>query len=126
MPERKVARDYPRAAELLGAKVLALRQAQGLTQERLAELTGIHRNQIQNIEHSRNNQRDPATGRPGPGNARLDTVFLLAEVLKVDVKELVDPDVDEAEILRGTATQGQESKPRPSRSRVRSQTLRRP
>ena len=31
------------------------------------------------------------TGRPGPGNARLDTIFILAEVLGVEVAYLVDP-----------------------------------
>ena len=83
--------DYLRAAQLLGAKVRAVRDARGMTQETLAERTGISRNQIQNIEHSRNNLRDPRTGRPGAGNARLDTVFLLAHALQVEVTYLVDP-----------------------------------
>lgn len=91
MPERRVARDYPRAAELLGQKVRAAREDRGLTQEQLADQTGIARNQIQNIEHNRNNTRDPHTGRPGTGNARLDTVFLLAETLRVEVEYLIDP-----------------------------------
>lgn len=91
MSERRVARDFEQAAKLLGLKVRAAREAKGLTQDELAGRTGISRNQIQNIEHSRNNSRDPVTGRPGPGNARLDTVFILAEVLEVDVTYLVDP-----------------------------------
>jgi len=86
--------DYVRAATLLGEKVRALREARGLTQEQLAPSTGISRNQIQNIEHSRNNTRDPETGRLGPGNARLDTIFLLAAQLRVDVTYLVDPKVE--------------------------------
>jgi transcriptional regulator with XRE-family HTH domain len=76
---------------MLGQKVCAARKALGLSQDELARRTGISRNQVQNIEHSRNNVRDAATGRPGPGNARLDTIFILAEVLDVEVAYLVDP-----------------------------------
>lgn len=94
MPDRRVARAYPRAAEQLGRKVRAAREMRSMTQDELADLTGIHRNQVQNIEHSRNNNRDSSTGRPGPGNARLDTVFLLAEALGVQIGYLVDPDID--------------------------------
>lgn len=83
--------DYRRAAELLGRKVAATRELRGLTQEQLADLTGIHRNQIQNIERNRNNRKDPVTGLPGPGNARLDTIFVLAEALRVELAWLVDP-----------------------------------
>lgn len=93
MPNPDATRDYTRASALLGRKVAALREAHGLTQEQLAERTGISRNQIQNIEHNRNNTRDPVTGRPGPGNARLETIFLLADVLRVDVTYLVDPKI---------------------------------
>ncbi|MGI9157847.1 MAG: helix-turn-helix domain-containing protein [Marmoricola sp.] len=93
MPERRVARAYPRAAEAFGRKVAAVRVMRQLTQEELADRTGISRNQIQNIERNRSNRIDPATGRPGNGNARLDTVFLLAEQLRVDVTYLIDPDV---------------------------------
>ncbi len=73
----------------MGAKVRTLREEQGLTQEQLAHMAGISRNQIQNIEHSRNNRRD-ASGRPGPGNARLDTVFKLAFALEVAPTYLID------------------------------------
>lgn len=69
----------------------ALREDRGLTQEELAHRTGIARNQIQNIEHNRNNVKDPATGRPGHGNARLDTIFRLAHELGVDATYLIDP-----------------------------------
>ncbi|QWF24150.1 helix-turn-helix domain-containing protein [Nocardioides sp. LMS-CY] len=91
MSERRVARNYEDAARLLGRKVRAAREARGFSQDELAGRTGISRNQIQNIEHCRNNTRDPVTGRPGPGNPRLDTIFILAEVLDIDVTYLVDP-----------------------------------
>lgn len=91
MPRTAPHREAERAAQLLGAKVAARRSELELTQEQLAERAGISRNQIQNIEHSRSNVKDPKTGRPGPGNARLDTVFRLAAALEVEVTYLVDP-----------------------------------
>lgn len=94
MSSRQPPAAYYRAAELLGRRVFELRTDLGLTQEQLAERTGISRNQIQNIEKNRNNSKDPRTGRPGPGNARLDTVFLLADALGVSVTELIDPSKD--------------------------------
>ncbi len=90
MPSRDRSRTLAEAAALLGRKVAARREQRGLTQERLAELSGISRNQIQNIERSRNNSTDPRTGRPGPGNARLDTIYRLADALEVEVAWLVD------------------------------------
>lgn len=80
------------ASQKLADKLLELRRRRGLTQEKLAEVSGVSRNQIQNIEHSRNNAKDRETGRPGRGNPRLDTVFHLADALGVPVAVLVDPD----------------------------------
>lgn len=91
MPRSTSSLEAERAAKLLGAKVAARRSQLELTQEQLAERAGISRNQVQNIEHSRSNVKDPNTGRPGPGNARLDTVFRLAAALEVEVTYLVDP-----------------------------------
>lgn len=61
-----------------------------MTQEELAHLTGLSRNQVQNIENSRNNNRD-ATGKRvgGTANPALDTIWALARALDVDVTELV-------------------------------------
>ncbi len=91
MPRPEPLDSYVRAARLLGEKVRALREDRGLTQEDLSHRTGIARNQIQNIEHSRNNAKDPVTGRHGPGNARLDTIFRLAHELDVEATYLIDP-----------------------------------
>lgn len=63
-----------------------------MTQEQLAHVAGVSRNQIQNIEHSRNNTRDPGSGRLGNGNPRLDTVFALAYALDVEVAALITSD----------------------------------
>lgn len=92
MPDREPPSAYVRAAQLLGVKVRVLREDRGLTQEQLAHQTGIARNQIQNIEHNRNNSVDATTGRPGMANARLDTIFRLADGLAVEIAYLVDPD----------------------------------
>ena len=63
-----------------------------MTQERLAELTGLSRNQIQNLEANRSNRRDAETGLPRPSNPRLETVFVLATHLDVEVGFLLSPD----------------------------------
>lgn len=83
-----------RAAEQLGRKVYELRQLRSLTQEQLSDLSGVSRNQIQNIEHSRNNSRDPLTNRHGRGNPRLDTLYHLAEAFGISPVLLIDPDAE--------------------------------
>ena len=82
------------AAQELGRRVFELRRRRQLTQEALSELSGVSRNQIQNIERSRNNTRDPKTGRLGRGNPRLDTIYLLADVLGVKPAVLIDPELE--------------------------------
>lgn len=84
--------DRAHIATQLGIKVRFHRLQHGMNQEQLAEASGLSRNQVQNIENSRNNQRDEK-GRAGPGNPRLDTVFALARALRVEVGYLVDPEV---------------------------------
>jgi len=91
VPARQPPAAYFQAAERLARRVHARRTELGLTQEQLAERAGISRNQIQNIERNRNNRKDPRTGLPGPANARLDTIFLLAEALDLAVTDLLRP-----------------------------------
>ncbi len=94
MSDRQPPAAYLKAAARLGQRVRARREELGWTQERLAEKAGMSRNQIQNIENNRNNSRDPKTGTTGPGNARLETVFLLAEALEISAMSLINPDED--------------------------------
>jgi transcriptional regulator with XRE-family HTH domain len=94
VPARQPPAAYYAAAEQLGIRVRHRRRELKLTQENLAERTGLSRNQIQNIENNRNNDKDPVTGQPGPGNARLETVFLLAEALDVTAVYLISPEPD--------------------------------
>lgn len=75
---------------MLGRKVAAARELRRMTQEELAHAAGISRNQVQNIERNRNNSRDPQTGRSGPGNPRVDTLYVLADALQVEITWLVD------------------------------------
>jgi transcriptional regulator with XRE-family HTH domain len=92
VPARNVPSDWETIAARFGARVRARREELGLTQEELAHRAGISRNQIQNIEHSRNNARDDSGRRVGGvGNPRLDTVWAISVALEIDVAELVRP-----------------------------------
>lgn len=76
--------DWGDISGKLADKVRVHRDRLGMTQETLAEKTGLSRNQIQNIEANRNNQN-------GPANPQLDTVFALAHALQIEVTYLIDP-----------------------------------
>lgn len=93
MSDTSAPMSYEMVAARLGEKVRALREARGLTQEALAEQAQISRNQVQNIEHSRNNMKQTPHQR-GPGNAKFATIFALSQVLQVDLAYLVDPAVE--------------------------------
>ncbi|MBM7515295.1 helix-turn-helix transcriptional regulator [Nocardioides nitrophenolicus] len=90
MPGRDILEDWEEIAADFGHRVRALRLARGMTQEQLGHAVSLSRNQVQNIESSRNNSRD-ADGRRvgGTANPRLETVYALARVLGVEVTELM-------------------------------------
>lgn len=58
-----------------GDEVRAQRKAQGLSQERLADLAGMHRTYIGSVER-------------GERNVSLDSIYALANALRVHVSEL--------------------------------------
>ncbi|WP_194846652.1 helix-turn-helix domain-containing protein [Mumia zhuanghuii] len=93
MPNRVDPQVREERAREFGERVRALRKAAGMTQEQLARATGLSRNQVQNIELSRNNARDES-GKlsPGVGNPRFDTIWALAEALGVEAADLVRRD----------------------------------
>jgi len=62
----------------LGKKIKELRKKQGITQERLAELTETSYKYIQRIEGK------------SPPDVRLSTVIRLAKALKVEPTELLE------------------------------------
>ncbi|MGP6173829.1 helix-turn-helix domain-containing protein [Corynebacterium sp. A21] len=71
-PERRFWISY---GSRLGRNLYELRKMRGLTQERLAELAGVSRNMISNIERNENNDKtsDPV----------LSTIYLLARALHI-------------------------------------------
>lgn len=90
MPTRDQPEDWREIASALGWRVRTLRLEREMTQEQLANAAGVSRNQVQNIEASRNNaRRDDGRLAPGPGNPRLDTLFALAEALDVSLVSLL-------------------------------------
>lgn len=66
-----------RSRRLFGKRLRELRTKRGLSQEQLADLAGLHRNYIGNIERGEN----------GIG---LDNIMLLARTLKVKPAVLFD------------------------------------
>lgn len=99
MPARPKSDDWRDIALEIGRRVRLRREVLELSQEELAHLAGIHRNQLQNIEQSRNNVRD-ADGTRGPANPTLDTIYLLAVALEVDVHELLPARPGRARVSR--------------------------
>jgi transcriptional regulator with XRE-family HTH domain len=97
VPRGEVPEDWREIASALGSRIRAVREEQRMTQEDLAHRAGISRNQVQNIEASRNNTRDN-DGRPapGPGNPRLSTLVMIARALDVPITRLLP-----AQIHRG-------------------------
>lgn len=65
------------AANMFGRNLCLARRRRGLSQEKLAERTGLCRDTIYKIEMG---QRSP----------RLDTLLVLADVLSIDVAELLN------------------------------------
>lgn len=75
MARREERRFWISYGRRLGLNVLELRKMRGLTQERLAELAGLTRNVVSNIERNENNNKS--------GDPVLSTVYMLARALHV-------------------------------------------
>lgn len=65
----------PSALDLFGKQIRALREAQHLSQEKLAELCGVHRNYIGRVERAET-------------NVKFDSVIRLSAGLKVRPERL--------------------------------------
>ena len=81
MPQSEIERDL---ADALGRRLAGLREARGLTQEALAEATGISRNHYQLLENGISNRQTRK-----PANPRLSTLVALSEALGMTTVELV-------------------------------------
>jgi transcriptional regulator with XRE-family HTH domain len=84
VPRREVSRpdNWPEITAALGHEIRRRRLELGLTQEGLAERSGISRNQIQNLENARNNSG-------GVGNPGLDVIWALAGAFDIEVVDLI-------------------------------------
>ncbi len=82
MPTPHLPPDYAQTLRRLSSRLRAARIARGLTQERLAELAGVHRNTIQNIEADRCPERPPAF--------RTDVLFAIAHTLGIAMEDVFD------------------------------------
>lgn len=82
VPHSEVEREL---ANALGRRLLGLREERGLTQEALAEASGMSRNHYQLLESGLSNRK---TRRPA--NPRLSTLVALSNVLGVTVPELIE------------------------------------
>ena len=70
----------------LGKALRRLRRGSGLSQESLAFLAGVTKNQVQLLEYGRGSGRADDTSHSNP---RLSTLVGIAEVLQMPVSELL-------------------------------------
>lgn len=76
MKRRSEWRPWPSYGHRLGKNLRDLRRMRGLSQERLAELVGMTRNSISNIERNENNSNNAT-------DPRLSTIYRLAAALDI-------------------------------------------
>lgn len=85
MPKRTPTDHTTLIAGHLGQWLRAQREAGGMTQEQLAQRSGLSRNQVQNLENNRNNN---TSGRMS-ANPSLDTLVALESVFDMELGELL-------------------------------------
>ncbi|QDQ97127.1 helix-turn-helix transcriptional regulator [Tomitella fengzijianii] len=88
--------EWPSYGFSFSRRLRYIRRHRNLTQEQLAHLSGMHRNQVSNLE--RNTSRDGGSADP-----HLSTVYSLARVLRVP-PEMLMPDAAVAVTLRSRET----------------------
>lgn len=85
MAKRTATDETTRIAGEMARWLRQRREAAGMTQEQLAHLSGLSRNQIQNLENNRNNN---PTGRI-TANPTLDTILALESAFGLDLGDLL-------------------------------------
>lgn len=94
VPERvRGSLEWDTYAFSFGQRLSIVRRARGLSQEALALESGMHRNQVSNLERGTSNRA------PGLSDPLLSTVYRLAKALDVPPSYLL-PDVDRAVAAR--------------------------
>ncbi len=85
MPKRTPTDETARVAGWFARWLRAHREETGLTQEQLAHLAGLSRNQVQNLENNRNNSTSGRmTANPG-----LDTILALESAFGLELGGLL-------------------------------------
>ncbi|MGZ9828298.1 helix-turn-helix domain-containing protein [Tsukamurella ocularis] len=84
MRARKI--EWNTYGDSLARRLVTLRKARGLSQEKLAESAGLHRNQISNIERN-------VSSNDGVSDPHMSTMYRLAAALDVPPAFLM-PDLD--------------------------------
>ncbi|MBS4100951.1 helix-turn-helix domain-containing protein [Tsukamurella paurometabola] len=90
MKARKI--EWNTYGDALARRLVTLRKARGLSQEKLAELAGLHRNQISNIERN-------VSSNDGVSDPHMSTMYRLAAALDVP-PALLMPDLDRRVAIR--------------------------
>lgn len=78
--------EWDTYGDSLARRLVTLRKARGLSQEKLAELAGMHRNQISNIERN-------VSSNDGASDPHMSTMYRLAAALDV-APALLLPDLN--------------------------------
>jgi len=78
MAERKLRKPGEQLTEILATNVRTYRHAQGVSQEELADICGLHRTYVGSVER-------------GERNVTLSTLEVLASALGVSVPRLLTP-----------------------------------
>lgn len=73
-----------------GDRLRQLRVSRDMTQEELAEASGLSRNQIQNLEAARKNRGRVEQTAANKGNPTLETMWALSRALDIEVTYLVE------------------------------------
>lgn len=83
--------DFAVRAQVFSDRLKYYVDREQLTQRELIELTGLSRGTIQLLLNNRGSHKD-ADGTYKPPNPTLDVIWRLANALKVEVADLVDPE----------------------------------
>lgn len=90
MPAHPKSEDFSERSAAFVAKIRRRYDELGWTQQQLIDRSGLSRTYVQMLLNNRGSTRDPQTGGYRPFNPTLDVIWILAETLELDIRELVD------------------------------------